>query len=205
MRRFLATLLLLGCFTPLTWAQAPMGPRTVGALPALPLADQFQRPFDPAVYRGHVLVLIYGDRASSDANKSLGEWLHVAFHPTAKGLPPAEARKQPVRPLANIPPGIVSPDVHAVAVACCGKVPNLIQGVIRGQIKSGAPDVPVLLDFQDVMKTTFGVVEKVPNLVIVDRAGQVRFTGNGPFTPEQTQQLANIVETLRAEGIEAGR
>lgn len=193
MRRFV---LALGLCVAVVAADAPP---VAGPLPALPLADQFERPFDPAAHRGHVVVLIYGDRASSDANKALGEWLHVTFHPTAKGLPPAQAQRQPVRPVENAAPGTPAPDVRTVAVACCGKVPNLVQGLIRGQIKNAAPDVPVLLDFADAMKATFGLVEKVPNLVIVDRAGQVRYVANGPFTPEQSMQLTSILENLRKE------
>lgn len=180
---------------------APVSAAPPAQLPTLPLHDQFERPFSPVPYRGHVLVLLYGDRASTDANKVLGEYLHVTFHPTAKGLPPAQAKQQPVRPLADAAPGTPAPEVHTVAVACCGKVPGLVQGLIRGQIKSGSPEVPVYLDFADTMKTTFGQVEKVPNLVIVDRNGMVRYTANGPFEPAQMTQLTAIIERLRGEPV----
>lgn len=190
MKRTMLVLLLI--FAPVTAAPPAQ-------LPVLPLNDQFERPFAPTPYRGGVLVLLYGDRASTDANKVLGEYLHVTFHPTAKGLPPAQAKQQPVRPLTGAAPGTPSPEVHTVAVACCGKVPGLVQSLIRGQIKSGSPEVPVYLDFADTMKTVFGQVEKVPNLVIVDRNGMVRYTANGPFEPDQMTQLTGIIEKLRGE------
>jgi hypothetical protein len=197
-RMMLAALVALLVLSP-AWAQLPNNQRPAGPLPVLPLADQFDRPFNPAVHHGSVLVLIYGDRASADANKILGEYLHVTFHPTAKGLPPGQARQQPPRPLPDAPPGAPSPDVHLVAVACCGRVPTVIQGWIRSQIKAGAGELPVFLDFTDAMKNTFGQAEKVPNLVIVDRAGNVRYTASGPFEPEQVTQLTTILESLRRE------
>ncbi len=201
MSRYLP-LLFAGLLVSSVLARAPGNLPKVRQCPALPLADQDNRAFNPTAHRGHVLVLIYGDRASIEANKKLGEWLHVTFHPTAKGLPPILARQQEVRPLEGAPPGKPGPDVRTLAVACCGKLPEFVQGLVRGQIKVGAGDLPILIDFQDAMKTTFGLVPEVSNLIIVDRSGLVRYTANGPFAPEQMTQLATILENLRREPVQ---
>src|SRR5690606_29456859 len=137
-------------------------------VPNIVLEDQFERSQDVRSYRGNVLVLIYGDRKSADANKKLGESIHVHFHPTSRGLPPAQARQAPVVPIPTVPGGGRSPDVLAIPVACIGKVPTLVQRIIRGQIRNGSPEVPVWLDFADLMKTQFAFKPGVPNVVVLD-------------------------------------
>ena len=105
------------------------------------MEDQFERPHDVADHRGDVVVLIYGDRASATANKALGEKIHVHFHPTAQGQPPAQASRAPVRPIPGWPEGVRCPDVRVIPIACAGKVPGLIAAMIRGQIRSHSPDL----------------------------------------------------------------
>jgi hypothetical protein len=175
--------------------QRPTGPR----MPRVVMEDQFGRPQDVAVYRGHVVVLIFGDRNSADANKKLGEWLHVQFHPGAQGLSPLKARRVPVRPLPGQAPGRPSPDVLAIPVACVGKVPGLVQTVIKAQLCRASPDVPVWVDFQGTMKKQFGLVPEVPNVAVLDTAGRLRYAGSGRLTNEQLEQLLAAIEGLRKE------
>jgi hypothetical protein len=169
--------------------------------PALTFEDQFERPVSVATHRGDVVVLLYGDRKSAEANRALGERLHVAFHPAARGQPPARARQAPVLPLPDQPPGTRSPDVLAVPIACVGKVPGVVRTVIRGQIRSASPDVPVWLDFRDTMRQQFGLAAGVPNLVVLDVAGRVRYRASGPLTAEQFDRLAAFLQSLRREAV----
>jgi hypothetical protein len=143
--------------------------------------------------RGGVAVLVYGDRKGTDECRKLGEALHVAFHPTAKGKPPAEARTQPVLPTADGR----TPAVHVVPVACCGKVPNLVRGLIRTQIKAGAGDVPVWLDFDDTMKTHFGITAGRPNVAVFDAAGRLRHTATGAMDEAKTKALVEAIRAVR--------
>ena len=78
---------------------------------SLVLGDQFDRKADLADLRGQVVVVVYGDRKATDACRTLGESLHVCWHPDAKGQPPAKAQAAPVVPLANLKPGQASPNV----------------------------------------------------------------------------------------------
>jgi hypothetical protein len=181
--------------------------QTPPARPAPPVAlameDQFEQPHSVAAHKGDVLVLIYGDRQSADVNRALGEQLHVHFHPAARGLPPEQARKAPVRPVPGQSQGAPAPDVLAVPVACVGKVPAPVRSWIRFQMRSGSPDVPVWLDFQGQMKQQFGLAEGMPNLVVIDAAGRPRFTASGQLTPERFGQLTKAIEDLRREAAQA--
>ncbi|HEX4613184.1 MAG TPA: hypothetical protein VH092_33665 [Urbifossiella sp.] len=166
---------------------------------ALVLEDQFDRKADLSAYRGAVVILVYGDRRGTDACKALGEQLHVYWHPEAKGQPPAKAQGAPVVGLDGLPPGKAAPDVRVIPVACCGKVPTPIRGVVRGQIARGAPDVPVWLDFTDAMKATFGLTAAEPNLVVFDAAGRLRERVNGTPDAAALARVVRAVQALRAE------
>ena len=162
-------LALLACAI-LAAALGARPPRVV--VPDVAMEDQFEKAHDVRHHRGPVVVLIYGDRASADANRALGEQTHVAFHPTAKGQPPA--RRGP-RPGARPSPGRRRvPRSSPCRSRRIGKVPHLVRRIIRGQIKGGSPEVAVWLDFEDVMKTQFAFKAGVPNVVVLDTQGQYR-------------------------------
>ena len=168
---------------------------------ALTLENQFDQKADLADYRGSVVVLVYGDRKGTDACRTLGEQLHVCWHPDAKGQPPAKAQTAAVAPLEGLKPGQASPDVRVIPVACCGKVPGAIKGTIKSQIAKGSPDVAVWLDFGDAMKAGFGLTAGEPNVVVFDAAGRLRMKING--TPDQAalDRLVKSVQGLRAEAV----
>lgn len=166
---------------------------------ALVLEDQFDRKADLGAYRGSVVILVYGDRRGTDACKALGEQLHVCWHPGAKGQPAAKAQAAPVVGLDGLPPGKAAPDVKVIPVACCGKLPGPVRGIIRTQIAKGAPDVPVWLDFADTMKTNFGMTAGEPNVVVFDAAGRPRGKVNGTPDAATLDTLVRTVQGLRAE------
>jgi hypothetical protein len=169
--------------------------------PAVAMEDQFEKHRDVADHRGDVVVLIYGDRQSAQANKALGERLHVHFHPSAKGQTPARARQAPVVPVPGAPAGARSPDVLAIPVACIGKVPGLVRALIRSRIRSGSPDVPVWLDFEDVMKGQFPMQAEVPNAVVLDVGGRLRYSAAGQPTAEGVGRLLGVIAGLRQEAV----
>jgi len=176
------------------FAQAP--PKVI-----LTLEDQFEKPRTVDQYKGDVLILLYGDRAGAEANKGLGEKLHVHYHPTAQGKPPAEAAKAPATPVPNLPQGTRSPDVFVVPVACVGKVPDVVKNMIRGRIKKDVPDTPVLLDFESKMKDQFGIKEGESNLLLIDTQGRVRMKVNGQLDAASQERVIQTVDFLRKEGV----
>ena len=61
-----------------------------GIVPGVVLNDQFGQHHTAAALRGDVVAFVYGDQLVSAANRALAGELHAAFHPTARGKPPAE-------------------------------------------------------------------------------------------------------------------
>ena len=59
-------------------------------LPPLVL-EGLGRPEQPGTGSTGSCILVYGDRRDATQSEQLGEALHVHFHPTARGLPPAHA------------------------------------------------------------------------------------------------------------------
>src|SRR5262249_58509830 len=93
--------------------------------------------------------------------------------------------------------GVRSPDVLAVPVACVGKVPGLVRRLIRAQIRSGCPDVPVWLDFEDLMKGQFPLRAGVPNAVVLDVWGRLRYSAAGQPSEEGVGRLIATIAALR--------
>ena len=165
----------------------------------LKLYDQFETVNSVADHKGKVLILVYGDRNGIDASRELGTKLHVLFHPTADGKSPKEAKAAPVDPLPGVEKGKASPDVAVVPVACCGKVPGVVQGLVRAGLKKDAADVPVWLDFGTTMADTFGMRDGEPNVVLLDADGRLRLKVNGTPDKEAMQKVLQTAQNLRAE------
>jgi hypothetical protein len=202
MKRMTAALALAASLAFGGAARAQLAARQPIDLGGLTMEDQFEQRQSVAAHRGDVLVLIYGDRKSADANRYLGEQLHIAFHPAARGQAPAQARLAPVLPVQGAPAGKRSPDVRLVAAASLGTVPSLLHGMIRAQFRGGSPDVPVWLDWQDALKKQFGLTPGAPNVVIVDAQGRLRYTFASEVSQEAFNQMMQAIEGLRREAVQ---
>lgn len=163
------------------------------------LPDQYEREQDTARYRGDVLVVLYGDRQGMPANKELGEKLQVQFHPDAAGQSPGRAALAPPTPLQGLPAGQEPPDVRIIPVAAIGKVPGVVENIVRNQVKKASPEVPVWLDFGDTMARTFGMRPGQPNLVVLDGWGRLRFRVAGEIDAPTYARLVEVIDYLRKE------
>lgn len=168
-------------------------------VPKLEMVDQFQKGHKLESLRGDVVVLLFGDKDSSESNRAVGQAIHESFHPLAKGKPAAQARMAPVIPVANRPPNTPSPDVRIIGVACIGKVPPLVKNIIRNQVVKASPDVPVWLDFEGTMKAMFQFKPGVTNLVVIDTWGNLRYSASGKLQQSELTDLVNAIESTRAE------
>lgn len=166
------------------------------------MTDQFERPCDLSQHAGSVVVLVYSDRKGTRPSRELGEWLHVTYHPTATHLPPDKGQFAPVRPYSASELG---PEVRVIPVACTGKVPQPLQALLRQQFRKGSPDVPVWLDFDDTLKSRYGLREGEPNLLVFDGRGELRFQTAGSQSPEGLQQIISEIDALRREIVLASR
>ena len=182
---------------PAVFGQTPKEPPTI----AMKMEDQFEKPHDLKALKGDVVVLLFGDRKATEANSALGERLHVQFHPGAKGKSVEEARKAAVAPLDGLAQGQKPPEVHVVPVACIGKVPALVRSALRLQFEKASPQVPVWLDFEDAMKTAFGIEAGVPNLVVIDARNRLRFKSAGEQDAKSYERLVQVIDYLRKEAV----
>jgi hypothetical protein len=180
-------------------------PRQVAATAPAPrpvelvLEDQFERRADLASLRGHVVVLVFGDRKGTDTCRALGEQLHVCWHPAAKGMPAARAQSAPVVPLDGLKPGQPSPNVIVVPVACCGKVPPAVRAKIIKEVAKSSPDVVVWLDFHNTVKGMFGLAAGETNVAVIDAHGVARMKLNGVIDQPAMDNLVRSVQALRYE------
>jgi hypothetical protein len=181
----------------------PPGARPMAAPAPKPvelmMEDQFDRKTNLADLRGNVVILVYGDRKGTEVCRTLGEQLHVCWHPSAKGLPPAKAQAAPVISVNGLKPGQVAPNVIVVPVACCGKVPAAIRPTINKQIAKGSPEVVVWLDYTNAMKDLFGLTAGQTNLVVIDTVGRARMKLNGLIDQPTMDKLVQTVQAVRAE------
>lgn len=172
-------------------------------VPKIEMEDQFQKPYRLDNYKGDVVILLFGDKEGADANKLLGQAIHESFHPQAKGKNPGQARFAPVLEIVNQPPGTRAPEVHTIAVASIGKVPNLVKVFIRNQFQKASPEVPVWLDFNETMRTTFKFKPSSANLVVIDPQGNLRLSASGNLTQVEFTDLVNAIEGIRVESVNA--
>jgi hypothetical protein len=161
-------------------------------------ADQFGNAPKLSDLKGKVHILVYGDRKATDKCRAFGEELHLAFHPAAKGKTGLEARKVPAVPLPGVPES-KQVGVGVIPVACCGSAPKLVQNLLKSQIKAASPDVPVWLDFDKSMQTTFGLQENAVNVAVFDAAGKHRVTRSGDPDTAAKRDLLQQIQNLRAE------
>jgi hypothetical protein len=183
-------------------AQPPRAVSTTSPAPRpveLVLEDQFERRADLASLRGHVVILVFGDRKGTDACRALGEQLHVCWHPAAKGMPARQAQSAPVAPLDGLKPGQASPNVIVVPVACCGKVPPAVRAKIIKEVAKGSPDVVVWLDFHNAVKGMFGLAAGETNVAVIDANGVARMKLNGVIDQPAMDGLVRTVQALRYE------
>ena len=91
--------------------------------------------------------------------------------------------------------------MKAVPVAIIGKAPNLVKTIIRNEFRQACPDCPVWMDFNGTMQQSFGMAAGVPNLVVIDTAGQVRMAAGGKLTRDHLQELVDGIQQLRQEAV----
>jgi hypothetical protein len=179
----------------------PAQPAKMPAPSKIVMHDQNEKSVDLAVYRGQVVVMVYGDRKASEECRAIGEKLHVYWHPLAKGLTGAKAQAAPTEYLPGLQPGEIAPNIHVIPVACCGKVPYPIRGMIRSQIAKSASDLPVWIDFSDTMKDSFGLRSSAPNIVVFDVKNRPRLLISGNIDEPTMNRLAETVQDLRFEAV----
>ena len=165
------------------------------------MGDQFSNRVETAQLRGDVVVLVYAGRHGAEAAMELGRTLHTRFHPTAEGAEPKAWSTQPVVGLAGWPAGLPVPDVKVIPVACVPEVPKALHGMVRRRLKQESPVVPVWLDFEDVMRPSFGMVPDEPNVLLIDTRGMAQGVISGHLDQRKLNEVAALIDDLRKRAI----
>lgn len=165
------------------------------------MEDQFGNDCQTAALQGDVVVLVYAGRHGAEAAMELGRKLHTRFHPTADAAEASEWSTQPVVGIAGWPAGRPVPDVRVIPIACVPEVPNALRGMVRRRLKRESPVVPVWLDFEDVMRPSFGMVADEPNVLLIDTGGCCRGVISGHLDEPQFNEVVAVIDGLRRQSL----
>jgi hypothetical protein len=165
------------------------------------MGDQFGNQCETAQLRGDVVVLVYAGRHGAEAAVELGRQLHTRFHPTADGAASSEWSTQPVVGIAGWPPGVPVPDVKVIPIACVPEVPKALQPMVRRRLKKESPVVPVWLDFEDVMRPSFGMVADEPNVLVIDTRGSAEGVISGHLDEVKFNEVVGLIDGLRKRAL----
>jgi len=169
------------------------------------MGDQFNKRVETAQLRGDVVVLVYAGRHGAEAAMELGRTLHTRFHPTAEGAEPKAWSTQPVVGVAGWPADVPVPDVKVIPIACVPEVPKALHGMVRRRLKQESPVVPVWLDFEDVMRPSFGMVPDEPNLLLIDTRGMAQGVISGHLDQRKLDEVVTLIDDLRKRALPAVR
>ncbi|MFN4259458.1 MAG: hypothetical protein ACK4RK_09165 [Gemmataceae bacterium] len=181
--------------------QPPLCHTFLGPRVPLFMEDQYRGLHSLAEMEGDVVVILYAYPERVQECCLLAKRVYLNYHPDVLRLPPEQAKAAPVRPLPCVPPGARSPDVRAIVVAVIGKVTPPFRGPFRRQMNRLSPDMPVWLDYSDTMRLHFGIQPYMPNLVVFDTFGRLRYKSNGSLFEPQFEDLLKAIDTLRAEAL----
>jgi hypothetical protein len=163
------------------------------------LEDQFRNRRETGLLRGDVVVLVYADRKGAESAVELGRRLHLRFHPSAAGASATEWSRQPVTGLPGWPAGAPVPDVHVIPVACVPEVPKPLHAVARSRLRKESEFVSVWLDFDDVMRQTFGMSPAEPNTAVIDTRGLTHSVISGHLDELRFEEVATTIDRLRLQ------
>lgn len=165
------------------------------------MGDQFGNQCETARLQGDVVVLVYAGRHGAEAAVELGRKLHTRFHPTADGAASTEWSTQPVVGIAGWPAGVPVPDVKVIPIACVPEVPKALQPMVRRRLKRESPVVPVWLDFEDVMRPSFGMVADEPNVLVIDTRGAAQGVISGHLDEVKFNEVVGLIDGLRRRAL----
>ena len=131
----------------------------------------------------------------------LGRKLHTRFHPTAEGAAATEWSTQPVVGLPGWPADMRVPDVRVIPIACVPEVPKALHPMVRRRLKKESPVVSVWLDFEDVMRPSFGMVADEPNVLLIDTRGTAQGVISGHLDELRFNEVVGMIDGLRREAL----
>lgn len=89
--------------------------------------------------------------------------------------------------------------VSMLGVGLTTSVPRLFRPMLRLYLRKVAAEVPILLDWKGEVCAQYSYEPKVPNILAIDAAGQVRCRINGKFSDMDQSTLFSSVDAMLAE------
>lgn len=152
-------------------------------LPPLTFEDQAGHTLRLEALRGHVVVIVYGNRDAIDASTTWGRRLEADLRAQGVHAPDDPPERRPVRILA---------------FAQLGGVPSPFRTMLRTVVRANTPaDFSLWLDWDDRMARLFGEAPGTPTVVVADRQGTVRLVLVGTAEGARWDAVTDMIRRLR--------
>jgi len=132
--------------------------------PAFSLLDQFDKPASIRQLEGNIVVLIASDKEGSVQNKS---WKDAILNKYKDKL-------------------------VLLGVADVRSVPFFLKGRIKKDFQKDQDSI--LLDWDGIVFTSYGLTQKVSNIILVDAKGYVRYLYAGTADREAVERLFRVID-----------
>ena len=136
-------------------------------VPPFRIEDQFEKIWTADYFKGSVTVYVLNDRTGYEHTKNWTDRIVPLFKDRVKFAPVADVQS----------------------------APGFLKGFIRSKFQDNF-NYSVLMDWDGVLIKAFKMVEDVPNLVVVDKQGIIRFTISGTGTKSQVDLLISNLNKI---------
>ncbi len=149
------------------WAVAAAGQALIDAkAPDFSLSDQNGQQYSLAAFAGRPVVLLASDKKGEEQNYQWRELIGKKY----------------------------GSRVRTVGVADARTVPFFLKGKIRNDFKKDKN--AILLDWDGILFTSYGLAKGVSNVVLIDGSGTVRYLRCGSPSREETERLFTVIDVL---------
>ncbi len=154
------------------WAVAAAGQTLINAkAPGFSLSDQYGLQYSLETFAGHPVVLIASDKKGEEQNHQWGELIGKKYGSRVRIMGAADVRT----------------------------VPFFLKNRITNNFKKDKN--AVLLDWDGILFTSYGLTKGVSNVVLIDGSGMVRYLHCGSPSREEAERLFSSIDAaLKAQG-----
>lgn len=163
-----------------TSGRAQLAPGTPA--PTFTLRDQYDSVSTLDSMRGHVVLLVVGDRRGN-------QYMGAYTRPVRERFSAEQLRIVPIANLRGVP----------------FFVKGSVRGRFRGTTPEGRPRSPVLLDWNGTIARLYGFRSDLTNVYLIDAGGTLRYAAAGQGAAAEVGRLLEAVERTLAESPAEGR
>jgi len=134
--------------------------------PDFSLKDQHDKVFNLRSFEGQLVVLIASDKDGEEQSDLWGRKIRERY----------------------------KDKITILGIADLRKVPFFMKGKIKQDFKKNKNSI--LLDWDGVVFSTYGLPKKISNIILIDRKGYVRYIYSGNATQEAIEHLFGEIDKL---------